>query len=247
MRRRSRIVNGKTAPRPIPWQASLWYPAKGKFPHGCGGSILDKYTILTAKHCIHTNEMQESEFDKIFVMVGSTKVQAGQNILVDRVILYDNDLNDKPWDVAILKLSSPITFNRDVQPICLPESEQDSQFLKRGLECFVSGWGSLQHYDPELGPMPTDLQWTKVRLTDPETCHSHLNKKEDLICVGSLNFTGPCIGDSGGPLTCMKGSDPILVGIANSGSNRKCGHRNSYTYYASTVFHNNWIRRYMVC
>ena len=37
-----RIVGGKPAPSMIPWQVSI---------EGCGGTILDSCTILTAAHC----------------------------------------------------------------------------------------------------------------------------------------------------------------------------------------------------
>ena len=38
----NRIVGGSVAPSMIPWQVYIW---------GCGGTILDECTILTAAHC----------------------------------------------------------------------------------------------------------------------------------------------------------------------------------------------------
>ena len=38
----NRIVGGKYAGQMIPWQVRAW---------GCGGTILDKCTILSAAHC----------------------------------------------------------------------------------------------------------------------------------------------------------------------------------------------------
>ena len=54
---------------------------------------------------------------------------------------YDKDSYDN--DYIILKLGSPLQFNENVQPACLPSS---SSFL--GLDsiktsCFTSGWGKL--------------------------------------------------------------------------------------------------------
>ena len=40
-----RIVGGQDAPSPIPWQ--VYKEA------GCGGTILDSTTILSARHCYH--------------------------------------------------------------------------------------------------------------------------------------------------------------------------------------------------
>ena len=50
MQNADRIVGGEDAPSMIPWQ--VW------FSGGCGGTILDSCTILTAAHCdITTNDM----------------------------------------------------------------------------------------------------------------------------------------------------------------------------------------------
>ena len=43
MKNADRIVGGQGAPSPIPWQVSKEY--------GCGGTILDSNTILSAAHC----------------------------------------------------------------------------------------------------------------------------------------------------------------------------------------------------
>ena len=153
----------------------MWYP-DSEYAHSCGGSIVDNSTIITIKDYIQleTNPNKAGKFKKLFVMVGSTKVQNGQNILVDKIIMYNNELKTNKFgqgNLALLKQSSPITFNENTQPICLPDHELDVQFLKRGQECFVSGWGSLKNHNPP-GPMPTELQWGKVRVTDIETCQS---------------------------------------------------------------------------
>ena len=42
MQNADRIVGGKPAPSMIPWQVAIG---------GCGGTILDSCTILTAAHC----------------------------------------------------------------------------------------------------------------------------------------------------------------------------------------------------
>ena len=59
----------------------MWYP-DSEYAHSCGGSILDNSTIITIKDCIQleTNPNKAGKFKKLFVMVGSTKVQNGQNI-----------------------------------------------------------------------------------------------------------------------------------------------------------------------
>ena len=52
----------------------------------------------------------------------------------------DNGPNN---DIVILKLKSPLKFNSNVQPACLPSPnwapENDEKMKER---CFVSGWGN---------------------------------------------------------------------------------------------------------
>ena len=43
---KARIINGKSAESPIPWQVHV-HSLKGI----CGGTILDEETILSAAHC----------------------------------------------------------------------------------------------------------------------------------------------------------------------------------------------------
>ena len=49
-----RIIQGKKAPKPIPWQAHMRSGSPtGSFGFFCGGTILDSTTILTAAHCYY--------------------------------------------------------------------------------------------------------------------------------------------------------------------------------------------------
>ena len=47
-------------------------------------------------------------------------------------------------DFVILKLESPLEFDNNVQPACLPDSQHFSWTLEETFsQCFTSGWGSL--------------------------------------------------------------------------------------------------------
>ena len=48
-------------------------------------------------------------------------------------------------DFVILKLGSPLQFNVNVQPACLPTSENFLSVDSTEDMCFTSGWGRLQY------------------------------------------------------------------------------------------------------
>ena len=43
------------------------------------------------------------------------------------------------WDIAVIRLYSPLTFNDYVQPVCLP-----STAVADNTHCVVTGWGQTK-------------------------------------------------------------------------------------------------------
>jgi len=43
-------------------------------------------------------------------------------------------------DIALIKLSTPVTFNDKISPACLPTS---GSILPHNFSCYVTGWGRL--------------------------------------------------------------------------------------------------------
>ena len=143
----NKIVNGKTAPSPIPWQVHLRQGSPtGIFWYFCGGTIIDAKTILTAAHCYHGKNLNAADF---FITVGVVHVQdgAGQSVFVEKITLHESynpsTINN---DIAILKLKTPLTFNNNVQPACLPEAS----FVPIG-RAVASGWGLVSQF-PDQSP-----------------------------------------------------------------------------------------------
>ena len=130
----NRIAGGEDAPFPIPWQVHVHVDG---FPV-CGGTILDKTTILSAAQCFFPPDYLSSFIVAGITMEGSID---GQRREVKEVVNHPK-YNSMTWDndVAILKLDLPLTFNGNVQPACLPDpsfTPEDS-----GEFAVVSGWGS---------------------------------------------------------------------------------------------------------
>ncbi|XP_011707053.1 PREDICTED: chymotrypsin-1-like [Wasmannia auropunctata] len=128
------IKGGKNAPiGKFPYQVSL----RLNKSHICSGSILDNLNVLTSAHCIVGKGVQWNE---------DLKVHVGTNLLdtpgyvhdVTSITVHQNyDINLYSNDIALIHLKYPIRYNKLVQPVKLPTSDED--FL--GQLCTLSGWG----------------------------------------------------------------------------------------------------------
>merc|ERR1712110_297648 len=172
----TRIINGKTAPSPIPWQVHLRQVSpSGGFSYFCGGTIIDAKTILTAAHCYHGKNLKGTDF---FVTAGVVHVEdgAGQSAFVEKITLhesYDNVNVDN--DVAILKLKTPLTFTNNVQRACLPEAS----YVPTG-KAVASGWGLVAQYPNKE---PDNLQWVTKPLVIPKS-----STDDTAVLIGATSF-----------------------------------------------------------
>ena len=55
---------------------------------------------------------------------------------------YDDTTHDN--DFIILKLGSPLIFDKGVKPACLPSSKEYLGLNSTEDRCFTSGWGTLK-------------------------------------------------------------------------------------------------------
>ena len=89
----------------------------------------------------------------------------------------DYDKNKKDNDIAILKLKICLSFNKNVQPACLPESLDFT-----GANALFSGWGTSKHLRYATMPVITNKKcvkpyayWDKSMLTSNMICAQGFN------------------------------------------------------------------------
>ena len=100
-------------------------------------------TIISAAHCFQEGQ----SMNKIYIMAGSydryskrvqiRKVMKGiwnEKMPYNYPVKHNNDF-------VLLKLTSPLKFNKKVQPACLPNPGDRP---KIGLKCLTSGWGATK-------------------------------------------------------------------------------------------------------
>lgn len=138
----NRIINGEFAVQSSwPWTVSVRYVNNSRqILHNCGGTLIDHFHVITAAHCFTTNRTN-------VVVIGSSNLNdrlKPKNIFRISKIhihpLYDSKflLND----VAIVRLSRRVHFNRNRLPICLPKTTNTSLIFNKNV--VVVGWFGIK-------------------------------------------------------------------------------------------------------
>ncbi|XP_066292261.1 chymotrypsinogen A-like isoform X1 [Branchiostoma lanceolatum] len=240
-----RIVGGNDArPGSWPWQVSIRSWVSGK-NHFCGGTLVDKQWVVTAAHCVDNGRkpyLTFGEFDRYHY--DNTE----KTIFTEEIFIhpgYNNSLLTN--DVAVLKLTSPVTYTAYVYPICLPDASMEAEV---GTVCTVTGWGSHR----EGGTTANRLLQANIPIVDSTDCSEkyarltqqgkgvHAIHPESMVCAGyPEGGVDSCQGDSGGPLVCKSSTGAHwLQGVVSWGYG--CARADAPGVYARVPSLADWIR-----
>ncbi|XP_036067226.1 tryptase gamma, partial [Oryzias melastigma] len=131
----TRIVGGQAAAAGSwPWQARL--TIRGAL---CGGSLINSQWILSAAHCFSSTSTSN-----VVVYLGETSIDNSPNSVsktVSQIIVHPNyNSQSQDNDVSLVKLSSSVTFNNYISPVCLAAAGSD---FPGGTTAWVTGFGTL--------------------------------------------------------------------------------------------------------
>ncbi|KAL2761627.1 serine protease 55 isoform 2 precursor, partial [Daubentonia madagascariensis] len=202
--RYSRIIGGLEAEvGEFPWQVSI----QARNEHFCGGAILDQWWILTAAHCLNSVDISPAELS---VVVGTNDL-TGSHVEVKAVtsIVFHKDFKriNMDNDIALLLLTTSITFSDLKVPICLPTEPRPSTWH----ECWVAGWGQTEAADKNS--MKTDLMKVPMIITDWEECLKEFPKlTKNMLCAGYKNESYDACQQSYFPTLQEMNPEPVKQG-----------------------------------
>ncbi|MEO1028207.1 MAG: trypsin-like serine protease [Pseudomonadota bacterium] len=203
----------------------------------CGATRIADNWFVTAAHCV------DQSYDRIELIVGTADLQspAARKIEADAVIChggYTGQTGRYANDIALLHIPDAQLSQLSETPVSQLEATSTALTPSQYPIVHMAGWG-LTGFEQELSSM---LQTTDLTLvgSGPAT-----------IIVESQNGSGPCIGDSGGPLFVTEPSGTrTLIGVlsvieagAESGSYCEGDYKARYTNTAGFI---DWIQDVML-
>ncbi|XP_065204629.1 venom protease-like [Planococcus citri] len=249
-RNTNKIVGGQNSSLgDWPWIVAIGYrrPSNPNTLWECGGSLISDRWVITAAHCIEgigslvltTARMGDLHLDDL-VEDGASHV----DIAIEKSFVhpqYSSTMNVN--DIALLRLKTPVTFTKNLRPICILTKEdykKDDFYVNKSP--FIAGWGNTQ----ARGYKSDMLLETQVDVVDIPTCGKQylaggLRSPIDsrLICASRMGKDS-CQGDSGGPLMLPVGSSYYLAGHVSYGVG--CANPNFPGVYTKVAYFTDWIK-----
>lgn len=183
------ITNGfKTREGLWPWHVALYHNTKFTRSYVCGGTLINRKTILTAAHCIIDGsgviipERISVELGRFDLQITSNNIQT---LKVFDVIPHEKYSPESfENDIGLLKLATFAQINRFVQVICLP---QPNALFNNQIGQIV-GWGRN-----EDNMILNEMRHAPMPVIDRITClrsnRNHFGQylTETNFCAGNQN------------------------------------------------------------
>lgn len=214
-----RIVGGVNATETYSFMAHL----SSSEGWGCGASLIRPTWIVTAKHCVTSDNGGPSAPGTLQFRIGTLFQDSGGSVAqAKRVVRYDAG----EADAALVELTAPVTQT----PVAIAASAPVGSATR------IIGWGCRS--DACNDPQNPMLQQLDTSILADSTCGGG----QDYLCINNPDgWRGACYGDSGGPAVIKNGAAWALVG-ATSGGTGACGENPSF--YVDLPNLRSWIESY---
>ncbi|XP_051273775.1 serine protease 27 [Dicentrarchus labrax] len=238
----NRIVGGMDAiDGAWPWQVDIQKDAV----HICGGSIITENWVLSAAHCFpNPSDVGSYTIYAGRYQLNGINMQQSAHRVNQVVVPYGYVEPHSGKDLALVQLSTPVTWSDYVSPVCLPTS---GTLFPGGMLCYVTGWGNIRDDVPLAGvgtlqevqvPIISLSSCQEMYRTDPD---NQVDILDDMICAGyQQGGKDSCQGDSGGPLVCkMVNGTWVQAGVVSFGVG--CAQPNQPGVYAKMTSYSSFI------
>uniref|UniRef100_A0A182N2U9 Peptidase S1 domain-containing protein n=1 Tax=Anopheles dirus TaxID=7168 RepID=A0A182N2U9_9DIPT len=201
----------------------------------CSGAIISPRYVLTAAHCTRTIP----SVSRVQALVGDHDYRTGLDTPysaiynIDQIIAHEyyNEQN-RDNDIALLRTTTEMDFNRGVGPICLPFTYSTYSFAS--LQVDIAGWGTTSYG----GQMSTVLRKTTLNVLQNANCTApYVNDQK--VCTFAVGRDS-CQYDSGGALFLRGAQRMYTIGIISYGA--ACA-ASTPSVASRVTYHLNWIRQ----
>jgi secreted trypsin-like serine protease len=218
------IYGGENATQAYPFMASVQFKPDQGLQHWCGGTVIDREWVVTARHC--TGELpfggpgaglpQPSD---LMVRVASNDWTAGGDLVeVAKIVVHGDPIDPDPTagdqisgnDIALLRLSRPVPVTPVAIATAPPAANAPVRLLGWGLNCKAPRPSSDCH------ELPKSLRQLDTTVLDRSGCIStgtnrSINDRE--ICQSpTASGENARAHDSGGPMLQEVSGRWVLVG-----------------------------------
>ena len=231
----AQVINGTASVTGArPYQVALLYSSNGQ--QFCGGTIIAADWILTAAHCVKGGLPSQ-----VYVRAGSLyATSGGVTRTVSSIRIHPSYVDvTRGYDVAVLKLSSPLTYSTTIQAAALPTPAFASTAAAVGTVQTISGWGMTVGGNSSSNS--SYLREANLPVISNADCGAQLGSTitSGMIC-GNKNSQGQtgCHGDSGGPFASKHSNRFYVFGVVSWGTANVC---TNATAFARVSEYQPWI------
>ncbi|XP_073871402.1 transmembrane protease serine 13 isoform X4 [Macaca fascicularis] len=192
----------------------------------------------TIQESLHRTREKVLEGWKVYAGTSNLH-QLPEAVSIAEIIINSNYTDEEDdYDIALMRLSKPLTLSAHIHPACLP---MHGQTFSLNETCWITGFGKTRETDDKTSPFLREVQ---VNLIDFKKCNDYLVYDSYLtprmMCAGDLRGgRDSCQGDSGGPLVCEQNNRWYLAGVTSWGTG--CGQRNKPGVYTKVTEVLPWI------
>jgi secreted trypsin-like serine protease len=194
----------------------------GKGGFACTGTVVAPRVILTAAHCIESQESGAFTPPSAYAVATNTtspSETAPENIfrVIETHVFYGFDPGNLRGDAGILILDRPTT----APPLAMANAA-DAALYAGGASVQLAGWGLTR---ANARSAPGSLRTTTMTVQTPAACKSRtrsyyrpFSAAGQLCTLATPTTSGGCFGDSGGPAIAQRADGTLVhLGVISTG------------------------------